>query len=261
METTGQLLKKKRIERGLSLADVQEATKISMQSLAALEEDRLDAFPNRVYSRAFLRDYANYLGLDSSALLDQQETDWTEVQASAPKQKTKKPRSRAFGYALVLVILGCVAGANLHYHFIPMPKLPKKPATIVKPGPGPKIPPEPNRNPFAPPVVKPTPTTNPPAPNHTTKEPVVINIPAGQVKVELTAVGQPVWIMVTVDGKKEFMNTLPAGGTGTFVGKNVFVLSGKANRLSVKLNGKSMGFFGNRPNVVKKNFTPASVPK
>ena len=68
METIGELLKNRRVEKDMTLADVHEATKITVENLAALEENRFEIFSSRVYARAFLRDYANYLGIDSIRL-------------------------------------------------------------------------------------------------------------------------------------------------------------------------------------------------
>ena len=67
MESIGQVLRAERDKRGLSLSEVYDDTKITIQNLEALEQDRFDYFPNRVYARAFLRDYANFLGLDSAS--------------------------------------------------------------------------------------------------------------------------------------------------------------------------------------------------
>lgn len=54
---------------GLSLQEVQQQTKIHAEYLRALEEDRFDQLPSPIYVRAFIRTYANSLGLDAQKLL------------------------------------------------------------------------------------------------------------------------------------------------------------------------------------------------
>jgi hypothetical protein len=54
---------------GLSLQEVQQRTKIHAEYLRALEDDRFDQLPSPIYVRAFIRTYANSLGLDAQMLL------------------------------------------------------------------------------------------------------------------------------------------------------------------------------------------------
>ncbi len=67
---TGQLLKDRRLERGISLADVERATRIRGKYLTAIEADDYLTLPNDVYSRGFVQSYANFLGLDGKAIAD-----------------------------------------------------------------------------------------------------------------------------------------------------------------------------------------------
>ena len=67
----GKALTQARIARGLSLLDVERDTRISNKYLRALEEGRLEVLPAPVYARAFMRTYAQYLGLDANALVQQ----------------------------------------------------------------------------------------------------------------------------------------------------------------------------------------------
>jgi cytoskeletal protein RodZ len=60
----GGTLREARTRSGLELADVAAATRIRAKYLAALEDERLGALPEDVYARAFLRTYADFLGLD-----------------------------------------------------------------------------------------------------------------------------------------------------------------------------------------------------
>src|SRR5919107_3950495 len=75
----GRILEQKRNERGLSLEDVEQATKIRKRYLTGLEREDYAMLPDAVYVRGFLKTYANYLGLDGEDL-------------SRQLKSTRKPR-------------------------------------------------------------------------------------------------------------------------------------------------------------------------
>lgn len=69
MPELGKTLSQARLARGLTLLDVERDTRISRRYLDALEREDFAVFPAPVYQRAFLRTYAQYLGLDANELL------------------------------------------------------------------------------------------------------------------------------------------------------------------------------------------------
>jgi cytoskeleton protein RodZ len=64
----GPILERKRLEKGLSLKDVEQATKIRTRYLQGLEREDPTVLPDPVYARGFLKTYANFLGLDGERL-------------------------------------------------------------------------------------------------------------------------------------------------------------------------------------------------
>ena len=64
----GQILEKTRKERGLTLDEVENATKIRKRYLSGLEREDFGVLPDAVYVQGFLKTYANYLGLDGEEL-------------------------------------------------------------------------------------------------------------------------------------------------------------------------------------------------
>jgi len=68
--TLGETLRQARLDKGVSLADAARDTRIRRGYLEALEAEDPAALPPAVYTRGFLRTYAEYLGLDSSAMVD-----------------------------------------------------------------------------------------------------------------------------------------------------------------------------------------------
>lgn len=71
MSEIGQTLKSARVEKGLTLDDLQQTTKIQKRYLIAIEEENFEALPGNFYVRAFIREYAETVGLDSNDLLAQ----------------------------------------------------------------------------------------------------------------------------------------------------------------------------------------------
>jgi cytoskeletal protein RodZ len=70
-EAFGKALSEARNARGLTLHDVERDTRISQKYLKALEEGDLTVLPAPVYARAFTRTYAQYLGLNAPAMVQQ----------------------------------------------------------------------------------------------------------------------------------------------------------------------------------------------
>jgi cytoskeleton protein RodZ len=70
MASIGTTLREERIRLGLGIDQVEADTKIRAKYLMALEDERFEALPGTAYARAFLRDYAEQLGLDPQALVD-----------------------------------------------------------------------------------------------------------------------------------------------------------------------------------------------
>lgn len=70
-EELGKELTEARAARGLTLHDVERDTRISSKYIKALEAGELELLPAPVYARAFLRTYAQYLGLDAQKMVQQ----------------------------------------------------------------------------------------------------------------------------------------------------------------------------------------------
>jgi cytoskeleton protein RodZ len=71
-ETIGQQLKQARQAKNLTIQKVVQATHIRAPHIEALEADNFDSLPSPVQARAFLRLYAEYLGLSVDTIIDRQ---------------------------------------------------------------------------------------------------------------------------------------------------------------------------------------------
>ena len=84
----GEILKEKREELGLDLKEVAHSLRIQYEYLKALEKNDLEKLPPDVYTRAYIREYARFLNIDSVILLDeyakQQMSTHAVIQTEAP---------------------------------------------------------------------------------------------------------------------------------------------------------------------------------
>ncbi len=78
MADIGDKLRSAREAKGLSIADIEKATKIQGRYLTAIEQNDFDKLPGDFYVRAFIRQYAQIVGLDGKELLSEYHQDVPE---------------------------------------------------------------------------------------------------------------------------------------------------------------------------------------
>ena len=76
----GQELQKARLDKGLSLDDIQQTTKIQKRYLAAIENGQFDQLPGAFYERAFVRQYAAAVGLDVADFMQNHDITTEQVE-------------------------------------------------------------------------------------------------------------------------------------------------------------------------------------
>ena len=69
MDNIGEILKNTRLDKGLSLEQVEEATSIRKIYLAAIETGDYAKIPGDVFTKGIIRTYGNYLGLNGPELV------------------------------------------------------------------------------------------------------------------------------------------------------------------------------------------------
>ncbi len=69
MKTVGSILEEARIAKNLTLEDVEKVTKIRAKFLDAIEQDAYHLLPSPIYAKGFVKNYGEYLGLDSTRVM------------------------------------------------------------------------------------------------------------------------------------------------------------------------------------------------
>jgi transcriptional regulator with XRE-family HTH domain len=69
-EAFGPNLRRARLKRGISLDDLAARTKVDRELWEAMERNDFSRWPRGLYARAYIREYANAVGLDPGATVD-----------------------------------------------------------------------------------------------------------------------------------------------------------------------------------------------
>jgi cytoskeleton protein RodZ len=144
---TGQDLKAIRETRGLSLDDIFQATRVSMITLQALENEDFKALPPPVYARNFIRKYARAVGIDEKPFLKRYERYLEDQNPPREDRGVQRPWPEAsrryrflFGSLAIVIVAGIVVYALILYDQSERKKPPGQPigsslAEQVKPEP------------------------------------------------------------------------------------------------------------------------------
>ncbi|MFC1850654.1 helix-turn-helix domain-containing protein [candidate division CSSED10-310 bacterium] len=112
-DSFGAYLKTERELRQISLEEIAVTTKIKLEYLRALEEDRFEVLPNETFIRGYIRAYSKFCGLNEDDVLvnyeffDQLRTNTSPDQIATPVQDDATPNNRA--WIIGLLLLGTIA--------------------------------------------------------------------------------------------------------------------------------------------------------
>jgi cytoskeletal protein RodZ len=98
MTELGTILKEARIAKNLSLDDLQEITKIQKRYLIGIEEGNYSLMPGNFYVRAFIKQYAEAVGLDPEELFEKFNNEIPSTHADdIPGQLSRVKTKRTIG--------------------------------------------------------------------------------------------------------------------------------------------------------------------
>jgi cytoskeleton protein RodZ len=274
----GGLLEKKRKERGLTLEEVEQATKIRKRYLTGLERGDYAILPDAVYARGFLKTYANYLGLDGEALSRQLKSgrktrrerginynprpasDFEEplITPSGLRGAQKRNVSTSAIVTLMVAVLALAAVIGALY-FV------GRGAQVSKEGnpPSGESPPRQEKQNVAG-------TDKAPAAGSAKEgasgskgtaddeKPAVAkqSAPPDTLRVLVNVRERPSWILIRTDGRAAYEQVAQPGFSKTFEAEQrLFIKSGDAGAVWVEINGQDAGVLGDAGEIVARNYT------
>ncbi|MBU1374811.1 MAG: helix-turn-helix domain-containing protein [Alphaproteobacteria bacterium] len=111
-DTLGEALKAARLDKGLTLVDVADRTRVRRAYLEAIEDMRLDALPSRPFTIGYIRAYATFLGLDPELAIERFKSDEPVLEetlrAPVGMIEEKDPRVAAFLIGALVIIAAIV---------------------------------------------------------------------------------------------------------------------------------------------------------
>ncbi len=111
MVDVGGYLKKEREARGISLEEISEVTKISMEFLRAIENNEFNKLPAEVFVIGFIKSYAKFIGLDENEVVNMYKQYVQEKEAEDEKEIRETIKKRRFPVLLtgaIVIILAVV---------------------------------------------------------------------------------------------------------------------------------------------------------
>jgi cytoskeleton protein RodZ len=226
--TLGEKLRQAREERGISISEVAEQTRISPLYLKSIEKDDYKPLPGGIFNKGFVRSYARYIGFDEeealadyAQLMAESETPAEEEHRSyRPEVLTDDRASRSMAPSIILaaiVLLLIIGGIALLIGY-----LANRPSTVA------------SNNSIA--------NANTNVNENREVAITATPAPASAFSVELKAMGEPVWVRYsTEEGAKE--RTLSPNETLRVDVADAFRLSYakvKASSLELSINGKQV---------------------
>ncbi len=117
----GEQLRKARTDAGLTLDSASARTRIKRDYLDALESMDPRGLPSRTYATGYLRTYAQFLGLDAAACVEQfkleVEVDAGRATPTAPQERNEIQLPRGMVGAIFILVL-VIAGAGWYGNYL-----------------------------------------------------------------------------------------------------------------------------------------------
>lgn len=244
MAGEGQVLLKAREAKGWSLDQAEEATKIRVRYLQALEEENYAILPGNAYVKGFLRTYAKNLNLNPEEILNLYRASAASEAAPVLEAPLTPIRPKSLWLRpLVAVTMGLIAIA-LVIGIASWSRMQATPQNTAY---------EPPALPAAPPESKATPNNQANPPASASQSPETVTPPAAQGLSAKLVFTEDVWIVVKVDGQPSLQGTFPAGTTKELQAKDKIELVnvGNAGGLMITLNGQALPKLGKSGQVVR----------
>lgn len=274
---TGEILRRERERKNLTVKDIEEGTSIRSAYIEALENGEISKLPGEVYARGFLKNYANFLGLDAESLLREfaaeisPETSIEEISESNKAEEKKsvnvrvtelpetnvkitrrREENREAGGSSKFIAAAFLAAVVLiggFYYFVlgsdAVANVDINVAQTTETT-------EPAQNPEV--ATAPDNQVAPkPAEKNSGGAPASAAVPGVGIQAKFSG---PCWVRATVDGAVVYEGTANSGETLNWQGNNaVNIRVGNAGAAEITMNGQSIGKMGRDGEIAEKTFT------
>lgn len=272
MGNLGETLKAARDAKGVSLQEAEAETKIRMRYLEALETEELHIIPGLVYTKGFLKTYANYLGLDQEQVMTEfrllnvkeeplpaRRSQVKYKSYTAPRRRKKlrwKPSFLTVALAVAAIVTLFLFNnlwSNDSGSAVKQPQNKAKAVANKDNASGQKKPQQPTGGGKS--TVPDTVYGNSykPAQNDTALPNLA---PGQQLNMVLTTKDQSSWVRIVSDGVQKFSGTMTPGQVQTVSANDkIDVRLGNAGAVEITYNGQNLGYLGPTGKVVEQEFT------
>lgn len=141
MKTVGTMLAEARRAKGLTLLEVEKRTKIRSKFIDAIEHDQYDVLPSLIYAKGFVKNYSEFLGLDSNTVMAffRRQTEFVSRASILPHRDDANINISPFrltpGKFILFLVAACI-GLFFLYFGLQVRRINLPPAlTIVEPKP------------------------------------------------------------------------------------------------------------------------------
>ncbi len=111
MNQLGPIFRDARRKSGKTIEEASRETKIAKKYLIAIENENFDIFPGETYLIGFLRNYAQFLELDSDELVLKYRDFKIQEQPAPIEQLTARPKSSRKFFLIAFVFIMIISGA------------------------------------------------------------------------------------------------------------------------------------------------------
>lgn len=275
----GRFLEQKRRERGLSLEEVEQATKIRKRYLTGLEREDFAMLPDAVYAQGFLKTYANYLGLDGEELSRQLKSrrkprrerginynrppeSAFERPLIAPGGLTGTEKRKISTSAIVTLIVALLALAAVigTLYLIGRGVQASHSQKGNPPAASKENPPRREQQEVAAKDKKPEAGQAKERADDKSPAGAHQSAPPDKLLVLVSVKDRPSWILILTDGNTAYEQIAQPGFSKTFeADRQLYIKSGDAGAVRVQINGQDVGALGPAGHVVAKSYTLKSA--
>jgi cytoskeletal protein RodZ len=119
------LLQNARIDRDLSLEEVSKKLRVPLKYLQSLENEVVNCFPQEPYCSLIVKDYAEFLGLNSSQILSLFRRDFAQKRKTKTKSKNFLSFTPQFTFYILLALTIMAFSSYLLYEYVQYNQPPK----------------------------------------------------------------------------------------------------------------------------------------